>query len=248
MYRTGDLAHYLSDGSIQFLRRRDNQVKLRGHRIELGEIEATLQSHPAVRQAIVVISDNAADERRLLAYVVPQNGDELTSDDLRAYMLMKLPAYMVPSQYVLRESFPLLANGKIDRVKLSLVQDAGSTLKASYVAPLNELEQTIANLWQETIPVERVGRNENFFDLGGHSLSILQVRSKLQRILNTELSIVTLFQYPTVSSLAEHLRDTQNGSSARNLPANSEGIAEGKRRLKQQLQKAQSRRLQIQHD
>jgi amino acid adenylation domain-containing protein len=248
MYRTGDSARYLAHGIIQFLGRKDSQVKLRGHRIELGEIESILRSYPSVGQAVVVISDQATDERRLLAFVIPRNDDRLTSDELRDYMQKKLPAYMVPGQYIVRNSFPLLANGKVDRRALSVARDPGPALKATFVAPQNELEQVIARLWQETIPVERVGRNENFFDLGGHSLSILEVRAKLQRLLERELSIVTLFEYPTVSSLAEHLAKIQNGSEAETVRANSDGIVSGKSRLKRQLKKAQSSRLQVQNE
>jgi acyl-coenzyme A synthetase/AMP-(fatty) acid ligase/acyl carrier protein len=209
MYRTGDIARLLPDGNLEFLGRADFQVKLRGFRIEIGEIEAALENQTRVGQAAVVArefkSGIQTEDKRLVAFVVPKPGTELEIADLRAALAATLPEYMVPSSFVLVDSLPLTANGKIDRNALpnpSAQENASAPLPEP---PRNELERVIAQAWKDALGVDRVGLNENFFDLGAHSLIVAEVHIQLQQLLGRELSLVDLFQFPTVTALANHL-------------------------------------------
>ncbi|HEV2707211.1 MAG TPA: amino acid adenylation domain-containing protein [Pyrinomonadaceae bacterium] len=219
LYRTGDAARYLPDGRIEFLSRLDNQVKIRGFRIELGEIEVVLKKHEDVREAVVACDEVRPGEHRLTAYLALETQAQPSLDKLRGYLMEKLPEYMIPSAFVMMERLPLNANGKIDRRALSAAGVAHLTLEATYVAPATELERVIAKLWQELLVLERVGIHDNFFDLGGHSLLIIQMRSRLQEILQREIAVIELFKYPTVSTLARHLsRDDAKQQSAHVSP------------------------------
>jgi amino acid adenylation domain-containing protein len=206
LYRTGDLARYRATGQIEFLGRVDQQVKIRGHRIEPGEIEALLRDYPDLIDAVVVAKGEGA-EKRLVAYVVYAEG--LAVDELRPYLLAKLPEYMVPSVFVKMQQLPLTPNGKINRKSLPAPANDRADLKVTYSPPRSELEQNIAEIWQGALQVEKVGRDDTFFDLGGHSLLMAQVRSSLSANLGLELSIVELFKYPTVGTLAEHIAHGQ---------------------------------------
>ncbi|HEX6289409.1 MAG TPA: amino acid adenylation domain-containing protein [Herpetosiphonaceae bacterium] len=215
LYRTGDLARYRADGTLEFLGRVDQQVKLRGFRIELGEIEAALRQHPAVHDAIVLAREDAPGEKRLVAYVVEQRtgampkGHPARGEGLppafRAHLKDQLPDYMIPSAFVVLDALPLLPNGKIDRRALPAPEELRPSGAAPHAAPRTELEQTIAAVWQAVLHVEQIGAHDNFFDLGGHSLRMLQVQGKLRAALNREISMVDLFRYPTVSALAAAL-------------------------------------------
>ena len=218
MYRTGDIARFLPDGNLEFLGRADFQVKLRGFRIEIGEIEAALENQAGVGQAAVVAREfksriqtqTQTEDKRLVAYVVPKSGTKLEVTDLRAALAAILPEYMVPSHFVFLDSLPLTANGKIDRNALpnpSAVENESGTAPEP---PRNELERVIAEAWKDALGVDRVGLNENFFDLGAHSLMVAEVHIQLQQVLGRELSLVDLFQFPTVTALAKHL----NGEEA----------------------------------
>jgi amino acid adenylation domain-containing protein len=199
LYRTGDLSRWLASGEIEFLGRLDNQVKLRGFRIELGEIEAMLRSHGAVREAVAIVSDN-----RLVAYVVAE-GDGVTGNELRPYLKERLPAYMMPAVFMLIEELPLTATGKVDRRRLPEPDGVRPELAERYVAPATEVEETVAGIWAETLGLERAGVNDNFFDLGGNSLLLSQMQSKLSVALKREIPLIELFNYPTVGSLARYL-------------------------------------------
>jgi acyl-coenzyme A synthetase/AMP-(fatty) acid ligase len=205
LYRTGDLARHLPDGQIEFLGRLDGQVKIRGHRIELGEVEVALGAHASVRGCVVDCREAPDGDKRLTAYVVPEEGARPGVGELRAYLAEMLPGYMVPSAFVLMEQLPLTANGKLDRRALPEVNAWTAGTDAAYVAPATEMERTVASLWQELLGLERVGTHDNFFDLGGHSLLMVRMQSRLQEILSREVAIVELFKYPTVSTLAQHL-------------------------------------------
>ena len=208
MYRTGDLARFLPDGDLEFLGRADFQVKLRGFRIEIGEIEAALETQSGVAQAVVVARDFQSggnpEDKRLVAYVVPKTGSAVQQADLRSALTAMLPEYMVPSIFMVLDSFPLTANGKVDRNALPkpVVEEEPV---ASQELPRNELEAAIAREWQEALGVKQVGLNRNFFDLGAHSLMVAEVHMQLQQSLGREISLVDLFQFPTVSTLAAHL-------------------------------------------
>jgi amino acid adenylation domain-containing protein len=207
IYRTGDLARFLPGGSLEFLGRADFQVKLRGFRIEIGEIETVLESQENVAQAVVAAcefkSRGKTEDKRLVAYVVPKAGADLEIADLRTALAAALPEYMVPSNFVVLDAFPLTANGKIDRHALPL--PAAEEPELVTELPRTELEQKIAHAWKEALGVEQVGLHRNFFDLGAHSLMVAEVHMQLQQTLGREISLVDLFQFPTVSALAAHL-------------------------------------------
>ncbi|HEY0783342.1 MAG TPA: amino acid adenylation domain-containing protein, partial [Thermoanaerobaculia bacterium] len=203
LYRTGDLARWRSSGSLEFLGRIDSQVKVRGVRIELGEIESALARRPEVRGAVVLAREEATG-RRLVAFVVPARGDaaDLTTT-LKSALLRELPEAMVPSALVLLETFPLTANGKVDRRALAeLAADTGATADSDLVVPRGQVEELVAGIWSTVLGVERVGREDDFFALGGHSLLATQVMSRLSRALGVELAVRVLFEEPTVAGLA----------------------------------------------
>lgn len=200
LYKTGDLARYRADGIIEYLGRIDHQVKIRGFRIELAEIEAVLSQHPKVRECAILAKCD-----RLIAYAVLHPGETLTVSELRNYLAEKLPEYMVPSALVTLDEMPLTVNGKVERQALPAPESLRPELEVAYVAPQTELEQIIATIWQEVLHLEKVGIYDNFFDLGGHSLLIVQVHSRLQARLERNISMVEMFKYPTIELLAKHL-------------------------------------------
>ncbi len=214
MYGTGDLARYLSEGTIEFLGRLDHQVKIRGFRVELGEIEATLAQHGAIDEVVVIAREDEGDktEKRLVAYLVSKSDPKPTVSALRRFLQERLPDYMVPTGFVNLEAFPLTPNGKVDRKALPAPEGGRPELESAFVAPQNEIERAIAGVWQEVLGVEQVGIDDNFFDLGGHSLLLVQVQSKLKKVLDREFSIVDLFKYPSINALAKSL-DQDDGES-----------------------------------
>ncbi|MEK6278967.1 MAG: amino acid adenylation domain-containing protein [Acidobacteriota bacterium] len=210
LYRTGDKVRYLANGKLEFLGRADHQMKLRGYRIELGEIESVLRRNDQVREAIVVVQEPAGGEKQLVAYVVAD--DSVKVSGLRKWLKERLPEYMIPAALVLMQELPLTPNGKVDRRALP-DPDMHGTPEETYVAPQTELEQSLATIWQEVLGLERVGLSDNFFDLGGHSLLLVQVQSKLREHLDRPVPVLDLFKYPTIGSLAKHL-STQSGPKA----------------------------------
>ena len=174
LYKTGDLALYLPNGDIEFLGRIDHQVKIRGFRIELGEIEAVLQQHAGVRETVVMARENANQEKRLVAYFVPQ-GPPVGPAELRRWIKEKLPEYMVPSAFVQLDRVPLNANGKVDKKALPMPERGRPELNEPFAAPESDLEQEIAGIWKAALDLKDVGRYDNFFDLGAHSLLIAEV-------------------------------------------------------------------------
>lgn len=205
IYKTGDLACFLPDGNIKIQGRTDFQIKLHGHRIEIGEIEAILSKHPAVREVVIVLREDNPTEKMLVAYIVA--GDETPNvTDLRNFLKEKLPEYMVPSIFMIIANFPKTPNGKIDRKSLPAPEKIRPELNNEYIKPQSELEQLIAGIWSENLNVDKVGIYDNFFDLGGSSVKMAQIFQQLSKALpDKEFSIVELFQYPTVHSLAQNL-------------------------------------------
>lgn len=206
LYKTGDLARYQPDGSIEFLGRIDHQVKIRGFRIELGEIETVLAKYPGVLEVVVLAREDEPGNKRLVAYVVSAQGAFLDISNLRDYLKKQLPEYMVPSAFMLLDALPLLPNGKVDRRALP-VPESLRPIAAVYEAPKSEMERAIAQVWQAALKLEKVGVNDNFFDLGGHSLLMVLVTKKLNEVLERNFSVVELFQHPTINSLAQYLAD-----------------------------------------
>jgi amino acid adenylation domain-containing protein len=205
LYRTGDLVKWRADGNLDFQGRIDQQVKIRGHRIELGEIEAVLTQHPQVSEA-AAIAREYNDDRRLLAYVVCQGQATIQGQDLRLFLRQHLPEYMVPSAVVQMESLPRTPNGKLNRQALPSPQK-----RTGVDAPNlenrwgSELQSKIAGVWQELLHIPNVYAEDNFFDLGGHSLLVLQMRSALVKALDRDLTVVDLFTYPSIGSLSRYL-------------------------------------------
>jgi amino acid adenylation domain-containing protein len=202
LYKTGDLARYLPDGNIQYLGRIDNQVKVRGFRIELGEIEAVLSQHPYVRSAVAIAREDKSGVKHLFAYVMPDI-KEPTSDELYFFLKQKLPDYMMPASFTFLQAFPLSPNGKVDRRGLPIPDAGRPELSQTFVAPRSATEELLAEIWSEILGVEKIGIHDNFFDLGGHSLRVIQVVSRIRQTFDLEISVRHLFQNPTISKQIE---------------------------------------------
>ena len=226
VYRSGDRVRYLPDGTLEFVGRVDQQIKIRGFRVELGEIEAALTAHPEVADAVVVARGDDAGGPRLVAYVVPESGASPSVPELRAALKAELPGYMVPAAFVTLDAFPLTRNGKVDRRSLPAAEAARPEKESVYAAPRNDVERTLAAAWQEVLGVEEVGLDDNFFDLGGHSLLLARLRSRLEGKLPRLLSVVELFRYPTIRSLAEYLTQSHAEHA---LPEHTEEDVESRR-------------------
>ena len=205
LYKTGDLVRYAADGNIEFLGRIDQQVKLRGFRIELGEIEAVIAEHAGVQDVVIEPREDEPGQKRLVAYVVAQAGVTVNTTELRELLKQKLPQHMIPAAIVILDKLPLTPNAKLDRRALPAPECLTDERGESYVAPASEVEAAIAAVWSEVLKLDRVGRHDNFFDLGGHSLLIAKVHGKLVAATGAKLSFVDLFKYPTVSSLAAYI-------------------------------------------
>ncbi|WP_434740539.1 non-ribosomal peptide synthetase [Micromonospora sp. SH-82] len=205
LYRTGDRARWRRDGTLVFLGRDDNQVKLRGHRIELGEIESSLERHPGVRRAAVVVREDRAGDARLVGYVEPAGEVPPTAPELTESLRDTLPDYMVPAAVVVLDTLPTTANGKLDRASLP----APSTDRTSggYAAPRNPLELRIARIWEDVLDVRPVGVHDRFFDLGGHSLLVLRLMAELEAAFGVTLPMAAIFQGATVEQFARMVRD-----------------------------------------
>jgi acyl carrier protein len=206
-YRTGDRVRRSSDGTLEFLGRADDQVKVRGYRVELGEVAQALRAHPGVAESAVVLRDGAG-EPALVAYAVPKQGgyavshsDRPTAAKLREWLAAQLPEYMVPAAVVLLERLPLTANGKLDRAALP-APDADATAGPSRVAPRTETEATIARIWRDVLKKDEIGVTERFLDLGGHSLLAIRVLGRISKELGVRLALRALFETPTVEAVA----------------------------------------------
>ncbi|MBT8423133.1 MAG: LLM class flavin-dependent oxidoreductase, partial [Gammaproteobacteria bacterium] len=208
MYRTGDLVRWRDDGILEFLGRIDHQVKIRGHRIELGEIEAALGDLDAVREAVVIPREDAPGDVRLVAYLIAADAeDEPEARDLKDFLRDQLPEPMVPSHYIVLDSFPLTPNKKVDRKALPAPLDVAPKAKpgSEAAAPANELEAQVLEVWRTALQLNDISVDDNFFDLGGHSILAVKVHRDLNASLEQKLAITDLFRFPTVKSLAEHL-------------------------------------------
>ncbi len=209
LYKTGDLARFLPDGNIEYLGRIDHQVKIRGFRIELGEIEAALDRHPEVRQSVVLAREDQPGNKRLVGYILPE-GTAPAVEDLRTHLSTSLPEFMVPSAFVMMQSFPLSANGKVNRNALP-VPEYGRPEEHIYIAPRNETEERIAAIWSQVLHVP-VGANDDFFALGGHSLLAAQVISRLRQAFDVEIPLKAMFESPKLESLAARIQAAKRGS------------------------------------
>jgi amino acid adenylation domain-containing protein len=239
MYRTGDRVRMRENGDLEFVGRIDKQVKVRGFRIELGEVEHTLLQHPDVRQAAVVASEDRAGGTRIVAYVV---GAE--KNNLRTWLREKLPSYLVPAVIVPIDSLPVTANGKLDRDSLPLAFDSGQD--AGSESPSSDVERVVATIWREVLDVPRVGRDDNFFDLGGHSLMVTRVVGRVRDRLLVELPFRSLFEFPTLRGFSEQIeRSNPSPSALSNRPLLSR--AESRKRFPLSFQQEWLWRFQEEH-
>jgi amino acid adenylation domain-containing protein len=244
LYKTGDFARYLPDGTIELIGRRDRQVKIRGFRIELAEIEARLTECPIVREAVVTAETLSDGDRRLVAYVVPKDPSFLSEQArlllgqrLREDLGQILPSQMIPSHFIALEAFPLLPNGKINRRVLPMptAQPLQPTL-----LPQTALEQLIATLWQQALQIDTIGLHDNFFDIGGHSLLMVRVLSQLTDHLGKELTLMDLFRYPTIHALSQYLGETPSDPTAAPEITAQEQRERGKAHQRKRLEKMKS--------
>jgi hypothetical protein len=202
LYRTGDLARFRSDGTVEFLGRADHQIKLRGYRIELGEIETLVGSYANVRDAVVVAREDTPGDQRLCAYYTTSG--PIDAERLRDTLRAALPDYMVPSHFIALDALPLTPNGKVDRKALPS-PDVVAAPAREYAAPASDLEEKIAGVWRATLGRDRVGRDDNFFDIGGHSLLVVRVHRMLKEQVSDPIALTDLYRFPTIHALASHL-------------------------------------------
>ncbi|MGZ9130812.1 MAG: amino acid adenylation domain-containing protein, partial [Candidatus Binatia bacterium] len=205
LYKSGDLVRYRPDGNIEFLGRSDNQVKVRGFRVEPGEIEAALAAHPSVREATVIARKDEID-KYLVAYLTAREGRDLDIGDVRHHLEQRLPAHMVPWVFSVLEEMPLSPSGKVDRAALPLTDGFKPRLSGGFVAPTDELELKLVRIWERVLNVRSVGINDNFFDLGGHSLMAVRLFALIEKSFGRQLPLATLFQAPTIRQLAAAMR------------------------------------------
>ncbi|WP_414587305.1 amino acid adenylation domain-containing protein [Scytonema sp. PCC 10023] len=216
LYKTGDLARYLSDGSIEYIGRVDFQVKIRGFRIELGEIEAVLTQHPDVNSCVTIVREDAPGEKRLVAYVVPDTRTAVTMSELRSFLKQKLPDYMVPSAFVMLDALPLSPNGKLDRRALPKPDTTRHERETDLVAPRTESEEILAKIWREVLHLEQVGIHDNFFELGGDSILSIQIIFKAKQA-GLQLTAKQIFEHLTIAELAAVANATQTTRAEQGL-------------------------------
>jgi acyl carrier protein len=214
LYRTGDLARFLPDGDIEFLGRLDEQVKVRGFRIELGEIEQVLIQHPGVKQAVVTLREDVAGDKRLVAYLMPRDGG-LPDGSLADFLKGRLPDYMLPSDFVTLQAFPLTAGGKVDRRALPAPGGGRAAMRSAYVPPRTALEAELVQIWAQVLNVEQVGIEDNFFDLKGHSLLAARLLSHVRETFHVELPLRSVFLEPTVAGMATAITQARAGQEDR---------------------------------
>ncbi len=219
LYATGDLVRYRQSGVIEYIGRRDQQVKIRGHRIEVEEIETVLAQYPAIGTCMLLVHEVTATDRRLAAYYTCREGHEVVLDEVRAYLRQKLPEYMLPSYFVQVQEFVLTPNGKIDRKALpSPVESAQAQTDDNFVAPRTETEKALAEIWKQLLDVERIGVYDDFFALGGHSLLVAYMATEVQTKWDISLMLPTVFQNKTLEALArvidQSLEEAQESEDA----------------------------------
>jgi acyl carrier protein len=237
LYRTGDEVMWNEVGEVEFIGRKDQQVKVRGYRIEMGEIEAALMSMQEIKEAVVVAKQTEGGDKRLIGYVVAEQ-EEVNRREVMRQLRERLPEYMVPSGIIVLDEMPLSESGKINRRALPEPDFINLGLEASFIAPRSEMEKKIAEIWQQVLGMEKIGVNDNFFEVGGNSLSILRAQDRLEQVLGHKVLPTELFRYPTISLLAAHL----DQSSVETLP-NDARQAGSKRKalMKQNKERGQKR-------
>jgi amino acid adenylation domain-containing protein len=211
-YKTGDIGRWRPDGTIEYLRRKDDQVKIRGYRIEPGEIESTLQGHPDIEAAAIIVKADQEGEKSLFTFISAKK--ELSPSEIRQYLNQKLPLYMVPEHFVFLDAMPLTPNGKIDRNKLLESTAVEKVNTAQYAPPRNRIEQQLVVIWQEVLGVDKIGMRDNFFDLGGNSIKVMKMVFLINRDLNTRISATLIFKSPNIRALASFLSEGDKNEDA----------------------------------
>ena len=224
MYRTGDLVRYRSDGNIEFLSRIDQQVKIRGYRIELDEIESVLSTYPGVLESVVIAQPDKSGEKRLVAYFVGTQSENVSVSELAKHVRLKLPEYFVPGVFQRVDALPLMPNGKVNRRALPVPDLDRPDLDAEYMPPRNEIERRITALWQEVLDFRQVGIHDSFFELGGHSLKATRLIARIERDLGIRFSLLDFFQHPTVAGLAS-LADSRAKSCYKQIEGATDSLA-----------------------
>ena len=241
LFKTGDLARYRSNGQIEFLGRVDDQIKVRGYRIEVGEIEAALAQHSGIKESVVTAQTDRSGDFKLVAYWIGASAQTPAATELRQFLASKLPGFMVPSSFIRLEKLPLNPNGKVDRSKLASVSVVHTPSTQSFISPKTDIEEKLVEIWKHILQTEHVGVEDNFFDLGGHSLLMMRVHNQLEVRLNCKISIVELFQYPTIRTLAQRLSQPSQDSSlvakqeSTTSPKNRKGLMHRQRAVRTRL-------------
>jgi amino acid adenylation domain-containing protein len=225
LYKTGDIARYRPDGTLEYFGRIDNQVKVRGYRIELGEIEAKLADHPGVKVCAVLAREDTPGNKQLVGYVVPQKDEAPSVSSLREYLRERLPEYMVPSQFVFLASMPLTTNGKVDRKGLPAPSEENTSPAQTRVAPRTPIEKALAAIWSELLHLENIGIHDDFFDLGGHSLLAIKAVARVREVLAVELSPQAVIDSPTIAELATTLGDVAGREAEAPITLPARGLA-----------------------
>ncbi|HXR65478.1 MAG TPA: amino acid adenylation domain-containing protein, partial [Ktedonobacteraceae bacterium] len=213
LYKTGDLACYRADGTLEFLGRMDHQVKIRGFRVEPGEIETALQQHPAIQQSLVLPREDVPGEKRLVAYVVIAAHAQITIGEVRRFLQTRVPAYMLPTHLVILDQIPLTKNGKPDRRRLPEPEEQRPVLPVNYVAPRTAVEEALVGIWVQVLRLDRVGVMDNFFDLGGDSLLAMKIIARVRELFHIELSFASCFTTPTISALGQQVEIAQQATA-----------------------------------
>jgi acyl carrier protein len=209
LYFTADLGLMLPGGCLVYKGRKDSRVKVRGYGVEIAEIEMALLNHPDIREAIVVARQNELGESRLVAYFTSIDHRELNASDLRTFLKEKLPDYMIPSDFVILDRIPLGPGGKVDRKALAAPDNSRPQLASTYISPKTPIEVQLAKIWSDLLDIDRVGINDNFFDLGGHSLTASRVISRVIQTFRLNLPLKLLFDSPTVAEMASVIAANQ---------------------------------------
>ncbi|WP_172631850.1 non-ribosomal peptide synthetase, partial [Dictyobacter arantiisoli] len=205
LYKTGDIVRYRVDGVLEYIGRLDHQVKIRGFRIELGEIEVAISHYPAVRENVVIVREDTAGDKQLVAYIVARATEQLNISELKAFLQQQLPSYMLPTHIVVLNALPLTSNGKVNRHALPVPGSVEGQEQEAYVAPRTPIEQLIADIWCKVLHRPRVSRYDNFFEIGGHSLLATQLVARLRTALKIEITLNVLFDKPVIARLAPYV-------------------------------------------
>ena len=238
LYKTGDLVNLRSDGLMEFLGRTDHQVKIRGHRIELGEIEAHLSANHSVKSCVVVVREDTPGDPKICAYWVPDPKAPTDSAMLREHLRETLPEYMIPAHLIEMPELPLTPNRKLDRNALPKPDAASQRAQQAYVPPSNDIEKILVDLWKQLLGLDKVGIQDNFFDLGGHSLLVVQLHRHLKAAIDRPVPLTDLYRFTTIQALSDHL--TSGGSRSEDPQATTDRAKRRREALQQRRRRRRS--------